>query len=519
MDPPGGDVVLVKVTRKPPEVVKAVQPLPPSPGCGTMPRSAQSVEAAHGKVAAVVPCHNYGRFLGQCLKSLEAQTRPFDEVLIVDDNSSDDTPDIADAFVARHRNWRYLRVKLGMGPLSRNAGVAETQADFIVHVDADNWLYARFVETLIPAFTDHRVGLAYGRLRMVGEDGAPSFASGFARPFDHDSLRRANYIDTCAISRRQCHEDAGGWKPHQYLDDWIFALDITRAGWDCRYVDETVAAYRQHPTQTTRTHDYTESRQRAMREAFEVAVVTPFAGRTWALKRYFEALDKLDWPRERLRVVAIDNSGDAKFGRELRKRLSGVRASSVAYVDLPTEHAMGLSAAELAANTQVRTSVADATSVPLAALWQRAGAYLGTADVVLTWEDDVVPPDGALTKLFEGLGENVGVVAGIVRMRYGDKEPLLQRFTSLSPVRREILPQPGPDEIAPVDFTGFGFSLIRRQLWREIRFRVRPDWAVYTHDPWYDVAFAKDAKILGWDWMAHGGVVVRHYQEGGREYV
>src|ERR1035437_9389789 len=69
-------------------------------------------------VAAIIPCHNYGRFLRQCLDSVATQTRPFDEVIIVDDDSSDDTPQIAQELCKDRPGWKYLRVKLGMGPLS-----------------------------------------------------------------------------------------------------------------------------------------------------------------------------------------------------------------------------------------------------------------------------------------------------------------------------------------------------------------------------------------------------------------
>src|SRR5262245_56995193 len=51
------------------------------------------------RISVVVTCHNYGRYLRECLESLLAQERPADEIVVVDDASTDDTPEVA-AFYA-----------------------------------------------------------------------------------------------------------------------------------------------------------------------------------------------------------------------------------------------------------------------------------------------------------------------------------------------------------------------------------------------------------------------------------
>jgi glycosyltransferase involved in cell wall biosynthesis len=478
-------------------------------------------EAAAGRVAAVVTCHNYGRYLQQCLESIIGQTRSFDEVVVVCDRCSDDSARIARQWAQGRAGWTVLVTDLGMGPKARNAGVAMTTADFLSFVDADNWLEPGFVERLMPAFCNARVGLAYPRLLMVDELGRPNGNASHAREFDYDALRVKNYIDTCAISRRECWSRVGGWKHHQFLDDWIYALELTRAGWDCQFVDDVLANYRQHAAQTTATHDYQTSRWEAMRDGMELAVVTPFAGRRWALRRYWEALARLDWPAERLRVVAVDNSGDKRFGKELRARLADCKARYRSYVELPTEHANGVSAAKLAGDAELRMQIADATSQALVPLWQTAAGELGTADLVLTWEDDIEPPEGAVRELLWGLDDDVAGVSGLVRLRYEGGNPLLlQDITSTNPTRRaQVAELVGTDRFFGCDFTGFGFTLSRRQAWREIVFRVHPDFASSREHPWYDVAWSRDVRALGWRWRAASNVPVKHWLEGGRQYV
>ena len=59
-------------------------------------------------VAVIVPCHNYGRFLRECLESIVAQTTKPAHILVVDDASTDNTPEVAAEFAGR--GVGYLRV-------------------------------------------------------------------------------------------------------------------------------------------------------------------------------------------------------------------------------------------------------------------------------------------------------------------------------------------------------------------------------------------------------------------------
>jgi glycosyltransferase involved in cell wall biosynthesis len=197
-------------------------------------------------ISVVVPCHNYGRYLGEAIASLDAQTRPPDEVLIIDDGSDDETAEVIEKIVATHPGIRGLSRRPALGAVRTfNDGVSATSGDLVVILSADDRASATYLADLAKAFGEASTGFAYPETRLFGarQDVWP------AQPFDLRVLARGNFVNGSAMFRRETHERVGGFDERFATigkEDWAFYLRAVALGYKGVPVPSCHLEYRQH---------------------------------------------------------------------------------------------------------------------------------------------------------------------------------------------------------------------------------------------------------------------------------
>lgn len=91
-------------------------------------------------ITLVVPIYNEEPFLHRCLDSIENQTVKFDEVILIDDYSTDNSVRIATQY-AFNNNWRLIVNKRNMGlSYGRNLGIKKANSDYVAFLDSDDEL-------------------------------------------------------------------------------------------------------------------------------------------------------------------------------------------------------------------------------------------------------------------------------------------------------------------------------------------------------------------------------------------
>ncbi|MCD6393162.1 MAG: glycosyltransferase family 2 protein [Planctomycetes bacterium] len=89
-------------------------------------------------VSVVIPAYNAGEYLGRALDSVLAQTRPAEEIIVVDDGSTDNTADVAQGYGDK---VRFIRQENTGASVARNTGIEAATSEWIAFLDADDeWL-------------------------------------------------------------------------------------------------------------------------------------------------------------------------------------------------------------------------------------------------------------------------------------------------------------------------------------------------------------------------------------------
>lgn len=106
------------------------------------------------KVSILIPAYNVAEFLPQCLDSIVNQTHENLQVVVVDDGSKDNTPEILDSYAANYPFMEVIHQDNAGVAAARNRLVEEAKGDYVLFVDADDWVETSMVERMLKTIED-----------------------------------------------------------------------------------------------------------------------------------------------------------------------------------------------------------------------------------------------------------------------------------------------------------------------------------------------------------------------------
>lgn len=165
------------------------------------------------RVSVIIPCYNHGRFLAEAIESALGQTLPPDEIIVIDDGSTDGSAAIA----RRYPGVRCVRQPNRGVAAARNAGLAVSRGNRLVFLDADDRLLRRALDSGVRALDARPAwGFAVGRSRFIEADGTP-VPGHESRPLGNEpylALLARNLIRMPAMVmfRRDALEAVGGFR-------------------------------------------------------------------------------------------------------------------------------------------------------------------------------------------------------------------------------------------------------------------------------------------------------------------
>jgi glycosyltransferase involved in cell wall biosynthesis len=213
--------------------------------------------ACQPTISVVVAAYQAERWIAEALDSILGQTRPPDEVVVIDDGSTDGTAKELERYsdricILRHSNRGYQA--------TMNRAIREARGDFVALCGADDIWEPRKLEWQHEAITANPdVDVFFGHAvffgRFEGDHVRPPAAGVLDSGALRDALYRMNVINTPSAVMRRALFDRLGWFIENFEgDDYDYWFRCLRAGVRFYYDPRPMVRYRQHDSNITVDH-------------------------------------------------------------------------------------------------------------------------------------------------------------------------------------------------------------------------------------------------------------------------
>jgi glycosyltransferase involved in cell wall biosynthesis len=201
-------------------------------------------------ISVVIPAYNASRYIAETIESVLQQTLPADEVLVLDDGSTDETASIAEQFGPPVRVIRRPNSRVAA---TRNAGIQEAVSEWIGFIDADDLWESSKLERQMEELSRHPgADVCYtGRRLLIQNEETAQLGEVVRVPpaaqIRESLFRQTSFLPSSVLIRRSTVM-AVGWFDTQctYVEDWDLWLRLLH--WGAKFVDcqEPLVHYRIH---------------------------------------------------------------------------------------------------------------------------------------------------------------------------------------------------------------------------------------------------------------------------------
>ena len=207
-------------------------------------------------VSVVVAAFNASRWIGMSLASALAQTLREIEIIVVDDGSADDTPEVVAEFAKRDSRIRLIRQENAGVGAARNTGIRAARGEFIATLDADDLWNPTKLEQQVRRIGQcgERTAMVYCWYKHVDEEG-DELGSHFPFTVEGEARRAIilrNFLGNASVPLFRAEallqtglyltrEEQGGV---QGCEDWDLSIRVAET-WEVGVVPEVLVGYRQ----------------------------------------------------------------------------------------------------------------------------------------------------------------------------------------------------------------------------------------------------------------------------------
>lgn len=204
-------------------------------------------------VSAVIAVYNGEDFIQRAVQSVLDQTYPVTQLIIVDDGSTDNTPDVLEAFGDNPIIFVVRQPNQGQAT-AKNRGAREATGSLIAFLDADDFWNNDKLEQQVDHFNNKDVAVVYSNRTYIGLDDAPLQKQPEVKVRPSGKITDALIVENLipfgsTVVRRDVFEKMGGFDQSLSMGiDWDLWLRVS-VEWQFKYVDKYLLNYRIWPGQ------------------------------------------------------------------------------------------------------------------------------------------------------------------------------------------------------------------------------------------------------------------------------
>lgn len=195
-------------------------------------------------ISVVITAYNYGRFLDDCIQSVLDQSVKAHEIIVVDDESTDDTREVCAKYPVKYV-WQKNKGLSG----ARNTGISAATGQFIMCLDADDMLRKDALKEHLELADENSV-VTCGLMWFGNETGTfrPEGAT-------LESLKQRNTVYCNSVFPKTA------WLKVKYdesdtmrlgLEDWLYWIELAQAGYTFKTGNYIALLYRKHGNNMTK---------------------------------------------------------------------------------------------------------------------------------------------------------------------------------------------------------------------------------------------------------------------------
>jgi teichuronic acid biosynthesis glycosyltransferase TuaG len=199
----------------------------------------------NGLVSIITPAFQAARFIGDTIASVQAQTYPYWELIVVDDCSSDGTRDIVERVAQEDSRVKLIRQSSNLGPVeARDTALKSSTGQFVAFLDSDDAWLPEKLERQLSYMRSQNAAISFTRFRRISEDGSRvGRLIPIPRRLNYGQLLRntAMATSTVVIDREMVGPFA---MTKTACDDFALWLEIVSRGFDSYGLDDDLMRYR-----------------------------------------------------------------------------------------------------------------------------------------------------------------------------------------------------------------------------------------------------------------------------------